>query len=411
MTPRTTYRDVLRLGEFRAVLLAWLVSMVGTVVTHVALAVLVFERTGSAFLSALAFSVGWLPHLVVGTLLSGVVDRVRPRRLLVGCDLASAAVVAAMVVPGLPVAALLGLVVLQGCVTPVFMATRAATLPELLPGDTYVLGRSLLNMVSQGGQLLGYAGGGLLVAAVSARGALALDAASFVVSAVVLRLGMADRPPVRPGAPALARDSLDGLRRLWRLRRVRALLLMGWLPPMIGVMPEGVVVPYAAAEGGGATAAGLLLASVAVGVLAGDLAVARLLRPEQRLRALGPLALWVFVPLLAFGVDPGIGLAAGLLALSGLGWGHGIAQSQALLAALPLDLRGRGLALATSGVMLTQALGFAVGGALAEVLAPQSVVVVAGVAGLVVTGLVLAALRRAGGTSGLAEPAAPGRAA
>lgn len=408
--PRTTYREVLAQREFSAVLVAWLVSMVGTVVTHVALALLVFERTGSAFLSALAFSIGWLPHLVVGTLLSGLVDRVRPRRLLVGCDLASAGVVGLMVLPGLPVPALLGLVLVQGCVTPVFMATRAATLPDLLPGDSYVLGRSLLNVVAQGSQLVGYAVGGLLVAAVSARGALALDAASFLVSALVLRVGMADRPPVRAEGGGLARDSLDGLRRLWRLPRVRALLLLGWLPPMLGVVPEAVVVPYAAAQGAGATAAGLLLAAVASGVLVGDLGVARLLRPEQRLRVLAPLALWVFVPLLAFAVEPALGVAAVLLALSGLGWGHGIAQSQALLAALPAELRGRGLALATSGVMLTQALGFALGGALADVVAPEQVVVLAGAAGLLVTGLLLTALRRAGGVSGLVEPAAPGRA-
>lgn len=406
---RTTYRDVLAQREFAAVLGAWLLSMLGTVVAHVALAVLVFQRTGSALLSALAFSAGWLPHLVVGTLLSGLVDRVRPRRLLVQCELLAAAVVGLMVVPGLPLGALFALVLLQGCITPVFMATRAATLPELLPGDHYVLGRSLLNVVSQGGQLVGYALGGLLVAAVTPRGALALDAASFLLSAAVLRLGMRERAPVvAAAAGGLARDSLDGLRRLWAVPRVRALLLLGWVPPMLGVVPEAVAVPYAAALDAGAAGAGVLLASVAAGVLVGELVVARLLRPAARLRVMGPLALAVFLPLLLFAARPSLPAAAVLLLLSGLGWGHGIAQSQALLAALPTGLRGRGLAVAGSGVMLTQALGFTLGGALADLLAPHTAVVLGGAAGLVLTAGILLALRRAGGLEVPAEVSAPG---
>lgn len=415
---RTTYRQVLAQREFTAVLVAFLVSMLGTVVAHVALAVLVFSRTGSPLLSALAFSIGWLPHLFVGTLLSGLVDRVPARRLLVGCELVSAALVGLMVLPGLPTAGLLGLVLLQGCVTPVFMAARSASLPQLLPGDTYVLGRSLLNLGAQGGQLVGYALGGLLLGLVSPQTALALDAVSFLVSALVLRVGMRDRPPAAgPGGGGLAAESLDGLRRLWRHRRVRALLLLGWLPPMLGVVPEAVAVPFAADAGGGPSAAGLLLASVAAGVIVGDLLVARLLRPPARLRVMGPLALAVFVPMLLFALRPGLPVAAALLVLSGLGWGHTVGQAQAFLAAVPEDLRGRGLAVASSGSMLTQALGFVAGGAAAELLAPHQVVVLAGVTGLAVTGLVLRALRRAPETGpgvGLSAPGGPagrGRAA
>lgn len=397
---RTTYREVLASGEFSAVLLAFFASIIGTVVSHVALAVLVFDRTGSPLLSALAFSVGWLPHLFVGTLLSGLVDRVPARRLLVGCELVSAALVALMVLPGVPVPALLGLVVLQGCVTPVFAATRSATLPQLLPGDAYVLGRSLLSLVAQGGQVLGYAVGAVLLGVVAPQTALALNAASFVVSAVVLRVGMQERPPARrSGEAGVARDSLDGLRRLWADRRLRALLLLGWLPPLVGVVPEAVAVPFAAAAAGGASSASLLLASVACGVIVGDVAVARLLRPAARLRVMGPLALSISVPPLLFVLDPGVPAAAALLLLSGLGWGYGVAQAQAYLAALPEDVQGRGLAVAQSGAMLTQGLGFVAAGAAAELLAPRDVVALGGATGLVVTGLVLRSLRRSGWSS------------
>lgn len=406
---RTTYRQVLAQREFSAVLFAWLVSMLGSVVAHVALAVLVYARTGSALLSALTLAIGWLPHLFLGTLLSGIVDRVRPRRLLVGCDLFAAGVVALMAVPRLPVWALLALVVVEGCVTPLFTATRAATLPELLPGDTYVLGRSLLSLVAQGSQLVGYAAGGVLVAVVSPATALLADAASFLVSALVVRLGMRDRPPAHSeDGPGLARASLSALAGLWRAPRTRALLLLKWLPPLLGVVPEAVAVPYAARAGAGPAGAGAIYAAVAGGVIVGEVVTARLLPPPARLACVPWLVLGMFVPMLAVVLHPSVPVLALLLAVSGLGWGHDAGLAQAWLAALPAELRGRGLTIAGSGAMLTQAGGFALGGAAADLLAPHLVVAAAGVVGLAAGGGVLLALRRAGGLSGPDGPAAPG---
>lgn len=409
---RATFGEVLAQREFCAVVLAWLISMLGSVVAHVALAVLVYARTGSALLSALTLAIGWVPHLVLGTLLSGLVDRFRPRRLLVSCDLLAAVTVAAMALPGLPVWALLALVVVEGSITPVFQGTRSATLPELLPGDTYVLGRTLLSLVAQGSQLVGYAVGGVLVAVVSPQTALLADAASFLVSAVVLRLGMRDRPPPHTAdGGRLAHDSLAALRVLWRAPRLRAMLLLGWIPPLFGVVPEAVAVPYAARAGAGSAGAGVIYASVATGVIAGELLTARLLPPSARLAVVPWLALWLFGPLLWVWLAPPVPALAALLVLSGLGWGFGTGLAQAWLAALPTDLRGRGLVLSGSGAMLTQAAGFAAGGAAADVVAPATAITGAGVAGLLATALVLMSLRRAGGLSGPGGPAAPGPAA
>ena len=57
--------------------------MCGTSVAAVALTILVYRRTGSPLLASLAFALGFLPFLLGGGLLSSVVDRVRPRRLVV----------------------------------------------------------------------------------------------------------------------------------------------------------------------------------------------------------------------------------------------------------------------------------------------------------------------------------------
>ena len=79
--PRVGYGDALRSREFRALFAAQAITIGGSSIAAVALTVLVYDRTGSAFLSSLTFALGFLPYVVAG-LLSGVVDRVRPRRLV-----------------------------------------------------------------------------------------------------------------------------------------------------------------------------------------------------------------------------------------------------------------------------------------------------------------------------------------
>jgi len=334
-----------------------------------------------------------VPHLFVGTLFSGLPDRVPARRLMVSADVICAVLVALMVLPGLPIAVLLLLVVLEGCVTPVFQAARSSTLPDLLPGGHYVVGKALLSLVAQSSQLIGYALGGVLLAVMAPTTALLVDAGSFVVSAAVLRLATRETVPVRSRTASLARDSINGLRLIAKDRRLRALLLLSWLPPMIGVVPEAIAIPYSAAEGSGGSGAAFLFAAVAGGVIVGELVVARLFRPATRLRTMGSFAMAMFVPPVVFFARPSIAVAVALFFLSGLGWSYGLARSQLMLDALPLHLRTRGLSLEGSGAMLTQGLGFVLAGAAAEVLQPDQVIAYGGLAGLVATGLVLLEVR------------------
>ncbi|MGW1926280.1 MFS transporter, partial [Streptomyces massasporeus] len=186
------YRAVFRVREFRVVFAAHLFSLLGVVVSELALTVLVYDLTRSPLLSSLTFALGFLPYLVGGTLLAGLTDRLPPRRILVVCDLLCAGCVALMVVPATPVAVLLALRCAIAVVSPVFNGTRMATLADILgEGDLFVLGRSLLRIVSQSALLTGFAVGGVLLTVVPPRGALAVTATTFLVSALLLRLGTA----------------------------------------------------------------------------------------------------------------------------------------------------------------------------------------------------------------------------
>jgi len=105
---RVGYGNALASREFRALFAGQTVSTTGTSVAAVALTILVYRRTGSPFLSALTFSLGFLPY-VIGVGISGLVDRVRPRRLVVTCDFAAGAIAVLMAWRGAPLALLLGL--------------------------------------------------------------------------------------------------------------------------------------------------------------------------------------------------------------------------------------------------------------------------------------------------------------
>ena len=355
---------------------------------------LVFERTGSALGSSLTFALGFVPYLLGGTLLSSVADRFPVRRTLICCDLVSAGLVALMALPGLPVPLLLALLLPLGAIAPVFPGARAASLPDVLGGEGFALGRSLLRMVAQTSQIWGFALGALLLAVLSPRPLLLLDAASFLASAVLLRLGTRERPPAAdlpaaagPPRRSVVRDSLAGVRLALGSARLRPLLLFYWLPPAFTVAPEALAAPYVAQLGGSPAAVGLLLAAAAAGSVAGMFIAGSRLSPSRRLRLMVPLATWTFLPLLCFVAHPGLIPAMVLLALSGLGWAYSIGLDQRLLEATPEHLRGRTLSLATSGLMLANGLGFAAAGAAAEFATPQAVIVASSLAGLLVVTL------------------------
>ena len=103
------YRDVFAVAEFRALFAAHLLSVIGDQFARVALTVLVFARTGSAALTALTYALTFLPAIVAGPLLSGLADRYPRRTVMVVADVARAALVAVMAVPGVPLPVLAAL--------------------------------------------------------------------------------------------------------------------------------------------------------------------------------------------------------------------------------------------------------------------------------------------------------------
>jgi MFS family permease len=383
-----TYRDLFAQQEYRTLFGAHVVSMLGTVAADVALTVLVYARTGSPLLAALTFTVSFLPFLIGGTLLSGIVDRMPARPVLVVCDLVRAALFAVMTLPGLPIAALLSLSFLAGLAAPIFGGTRSAILPDILgDGQRYVLGQATMRMISQGAQVIGFGVGGLLVAALGARVALGVDAVTFAVSAVSIRFGIRSHRPARAVTGSLVSDSMRGVRAVLGHASVRRILLLRWGLPSCALAPEALAAAYLHAVRAPASAIGVFLGTIPLAMVAVDLAAGRLLDARVQRRLIVPGALACEVPLLAFMFQPDFPLVLVFLMVIGLGYCHALGLDKLLIDTAPAALRGRVLAVDQAGLMVSQGIGFAVWGGIAEILPLHLTIAVAGCCGLAVVGL------------------------
>ncbi|MGW4964940.1 MFS transporter [Nonomuraea sp. NPDC004186] len=398
-----TFGEVFAVKEFRVLFGSFALLVGGDSIKMLALSVLVYARTGSAGLSAAAYMAGWLPFIVGGLLLLSLADRLPPRALMVTGEVVRAVTCLLLAFAELPVWAMLALVLVTGLFTPVFFAARAAMLPDVLPGDAFVLGRSVLNVASASAQIAGLAAGGAFLAIAGPSGALATTAGLAAVAAVVLRAGLPYRPArgtvgagtVGAGTvgAGTVRQTLRVNRRLLADGRVRGLLLAGWLPCVFLAGAEAMVVPYLGGQG----QAGVVLAAAAVGMAVGEFAVGRFAAPGLRERLSFPLAVLLGVPWVGFALGPGMAWAAVLAAVATAGLSYQLGLQRRFVESVPEEVRGQAFGLQSSGLMTGQAAGAALVGALGEVIAPGPAIAVAGGAGVLVA-LALAGVLRPGGT-------------
>jgi len=381
------YSDVFGLREFRALFVAQLLSVLGDQFARVALSVLVFDRTQSPGLTALAYALTYLPDLFAGPLLAGIADRYPRRTVMVATDLARAVLVALMALPGVPLPLLCALLVGVHALGAPFSAARAAMLAQVLRGDRYVLGTGAADMVDQLAQVLGFAVGGLVIVATGPGPGLQIDAATFLVSAVIVRLGVHDRPvpafptvrdPVQPWWPSLVTGAVT----VWTTPKLRALVLLACVAGFY-VTIEALAVPYSVAVTGSDDAVGLLLAAGPAGAIVGMWAVSRLL-PGRRLKLLGPLAMLASLPLVLAVFRPSVPVMIALLVVSGIGSAYHMVARSAFVQSVPDHGRGQAFGLAVMALRTAQGTGLLLAGVCAETFGAPAVLSGAGVTGTLV---------------------------
>ena len=376
--PRATFRDVWAYREFRALWAAQILSVVGDQLARVALTLLVYDRTHSALLAAVTFVASIVPEFVGGVVLAGLADRWPRRDLMIGCDITRAVLVAVMALPVMPVAGLVGLLFVVTLVGAPFSAARAATYPDILAGDTYVLGTAITFTTAQAAQVAGFGVGGVVVGIFGIRPSLAADALTFVLSAALTLVWVRRRPAVahRTGRRGF---SMAGLTLVFGTDALRTPMLLGWLAAFTDVY-EGVAVPLARQLGGGAAATGAILASGALGTSVGAVAFSRFVGPQTRIRWMAPLAVVACGLLAAFALRPGLAGSLLILTASGVFCCYQLAANAAFVTAAPVDRRSEAFGVAQGGITLGQGTVMVLAGAAAGWLSPA--VVVAGVGAL-----------------------------
>ena len=384
--PRATFRDVFAVREFRSLWLSVIMSAAGDRLALVALALLVYDRTRSPLLAAVAYAAGYLPWVIGGLFLSDLADRYPRRTVMVSCDAVRAVFVAAMAVPGMPVPVVVLLLFVATMFASPFESARSSITPGILPGEHYALGTAALQTTYLTAEVAGAAVGGATVALLGVRPSLLIDAATFVASAALIGFGTRDRPaPVRleagPGSP-LTRAAA-GLRLVFGDPALRTLVLLGWLVVFFTI-PQGIAAPYAARLGGGPVATGLVLASTAAATAIATPLFSRFVGPRRRLALMGPLAVASGIALVLTAFRPGLVVSLVIFSVAAAAGAYQLAVNTAFVVRVPADRRAQAFGIASMGVVVAQGATFVAAGAAAEVVTPAVVIAVGGGIGAVI---------------------------
>ena len=381
--PRATFRDVFAVREFRAVWFSEILSVAGDRLALVALTLLVYDRTRSPLLTALAYASGYLPWIIGGLFLAVLADRYPRRAVMVTCDMARAVLVTAMVLPGMPVLGLAALLFATTAFAPPFDSSRAAITPAILPGELYPLGASVTQATFLAAQVAGVAVAGAAVEVTGVRPALAVDAVTFVLSGLLILLGTRARPAAAgPGTASPWARTRDGCRQVFGEQGLRTVVLFGWLAVFYTV-PEGIAAPYAAGLGGGPAGTGLVLASTAFATMIGTPLFTRFVRPRQRASLMGPLAVLTCAALVLTALRPDLAISLVIFSLSALFGIYQIAANTEFVARVPDERRAQAFGIASTGIVVGQGAGFIAAGAAASFLGPAVVIALWGGAGTV----------------------------
>lgn len=314
MSVRSDSWAPLRSAPFRALASARVVSVLGGAIAPVALAFAVLDLTGSA--TDLGIVVGARSLANVAFLLLGgiVADRLPRQVVLVGSSLAAAltqGVVAALVLARTDSIALLAaLSAVNGAVSAFALPAAAALQPQTVDRAHLQQATALVRTGVSAALILGGSVGGILVAAVGPGWGIALDAASFLVAAVLfarVRVPAATER-ARSDLPAgsdtrVWTDLVTGwgefTSRTWLWVVVVAFLLINAM--IAGCL--GVLGPLVADESVGRAAWGLVLSAQAAGYVVGGLVALRL-RVRRLLRFGMACAAGEALLMLALGIGP-----------------------------------------------------------------------------------------------------------
>jgi MFS family permease len=284
-----------------------------------------YQRLHSPWAISLVLLADLLPGVFTSFAFGSLADRLPRRPLAVGADLLRCGAFAAIaLVPS--ISTTIGFALLAGLGTAMFRPVLASALPALMPEGERDALTTLYGGLESSSMIAGPALAGIVLLFASPEVLLLLNAATFLISALVLLgtdLGQAPAPVVEAGEAAVPwRQRLsDDFLALRRDGEMAALILVsGALAFASGAINVAEPILAKGALGAGDSGFALLLTGYGAGLVAGSYVSAR--------RAAGILALrhrWLWgialmgVGMLAAARSPSLAFALGAFALTGLG--------------------------------------------------------------------------------------------
>jgi predicted MFS family arabinose efflux permease len=291
-----------------ALIVAEVISVLGTRMTYLALPWFVLVTTGSAGKMSLVLAAEIAPMAILGIPSGTLVQKIGARNTMLIADFARAPILAS--IPFLhsqdllSFPLLLGIVALLGCFMPPYFASQRTILPELVGENERVMsqGNSLIEGGAAFAAMMGPALAGLLIPFLGASNVLYVDAATYLVAFLLVLVFVPRRKPI---VGAVQSGVLAGVRFLLADRFLGPIAAVVVVTGFLGAGLSAGLPVYAFSEfDGSSRIAGLFYAALGAGALCGSLVAVVAVRKVAplRLAAAGILAfsipLWVlpFLP-------------------------------------------------------------------------------------------------------------------
>lgn len=340
------------------------ISLVGNVLTALAIPWFVLQTTGSAEKTGITGFFAALPIALAAFLGGTVVDRLGYKRTSIVADLASGVTVALI-----PTLFLFGALQFEWVLVLTFLTNlldapgstaRDALVPDLATraGMSFERAGSLNQIIERSARLIGAPLAGLLIASAGATTVLWIDAATFLVSAAIFFVFVQAATHKRSAGETRhwRRELTDGLRFIWRDKLILTITLTVMVT---NLLDNGVLMTiYFQQVFGSAVDLGLSIAAIGGGSVVGALLFGA--RRHRWNRRITFIALFILLSLRYFlyAFYPPLPVVILIQFLSGIAAGPiNPLISTVEYERVPPDMRGRVFGAVTAGAMLMLPLG------------------------------------------------------
>lgn len=386
-------------GPLRALFTARVVSYAGDSMSIVALMLFVAETTGQGLAIALLLLVGDFAPSLLGPLTGAISDRFDLKKVMIASELVQGTMVLiiALTLPPLPV--LLAFVAVRAIAGQVFQPASRAAIPSVVGERDLETANSVVGFGTNTAEAFGPLLAAALLPFMDIRGVLLVDAATFLLSAVVL-MGLRSIPPQpsESGEPgSLLSSAKEGLGYIWRFPAVRVISL-GFCAVVAfnGIDDVALVLLAKDTLGSGDSAVGLLLGAVGIGLLVGYALLTRYASGKSMVVLMIAGFLVSSAGNFLTGFAWAVAAAFTVQAIRGLGIAAMDVGSNTLVQRLvPAGMLGRVFGNLYGAIGVAAALSYVLGGLLLNVTDAPTTFFIAGGGGIVATVLVAMTLPKA----------------